>query len=263
MTRSIRIDGCFGCEHRIEDDVLTSARMLPSPTTARHSMSTPHYPSLVIEASTAAGSVALLRAGAVVQSQVVAMGASRDDALFPAIIAVLAAADMVPADLKAIVCGAGPGSFTSLRIAAALAKGLAHAAGCPLYSVPSLLLAAATHEVPGQYLVHADALRDERFALRVVIHDDGSTRADGPMTRIAISELDTEASGRRLLVLGEPPGVQDDRTVVAPRASAILQVDDWWTHGPVSLASWEPVYGRLAEAQVQWEVAHGRALPAQ
>jgi tRNA threonylcarbamoyladenosine biosynthesis protein TsaB len=31
--------------------------------------------------------------------------------------------------------------------------------------------------------------------------------------------------------------------------------------GPVDLASWEPEYGRLAEAQVRWEAAHGRPLP--
>ena len=226
-------------------------------------MSVQHDPILVIEASTAAGSVALLRAGAVVQSRVVAMGASRDDALFPAIVDVLAAADMVATDLKAIVCGAGPGSFTSLRIAVALAKGLSHAAGCPLYSVSSLLLAAAACDVPGQYLVHADALRDERFALPVLIHEGGSTRAEGSMTRIAVSDLDTVADGRRQLVLGELSGPPDDRAVVAPRASAICRIDDWWTHGPVALASWEPLYGRLAEAQVQWEVAHGRALPVQ
>jgi tRNA threonylcarbamoyladenosine biosynthesis protein TsaB len=30
--------------------------------------------------------------------------------------------------------------------------------------------------------------------------------------------------------------------------------------GPVNLASWEPDYGRLAEAQVRWEAAHGRPL---
>jgi tRNA threonylcarbamoyladenosine biosynthesis protein TsaB len=30
--------------------------------------------------------------------------------------------------------------------------------------------------------------------------------------------------------------------------------------GPVDLASWEPSYGRLAEAQVRWEAAHGRPL---
>ena len=33
--------------------------------------------------------------------------------------------------------------------------------------------------------------------------------------------------------------------------------------GPVDLASWEPVYGRLAEAQVKWEAAHGRPLVAE
>jgi tRNA threonylcarbamoyladenosine biosynthesis protein TsaB len=32
--------------------------------------------------------------------------------------------------------------------------------------------------------------------------------------------------------------------------------------GPVDLATWEPAYGRLAEAQVKWEREHGRALPS-
>ena len=30
--------------------------------------------------------------------------------------------------------------------------------------------------------------------------------------------------------------------------------------GPVALDGWEPSYGRLAEAQVKWEAAHGRPL---
>ena len=34
-----------------------------------------------------------------------------------------------------IVCGAGPGSFTSLRIAGAIAKGLAFACDRPLFAV--------------------------------------------------------------------------------------------------------------------------------
>ncbi|MCU0625900.1 MAG: hypothetical protein MUF21_05350 [Gemmatimonadaceae bacterium] len=29
----------------------------------------------------------------------------------------------------------------------------------------------------------------------------------------------------------------------------------------VTVGGWEPDYGRLAEAQVQWEAAHGRPLP--
>jgi hypothetical protein len=32
--------------------------------------------------------------------------------------------------------------------------------------------------------------------------------------------------------------------------------------GPVDIDAWEPNYGRAAEAQVQWEARHGRALAA-
>jgi hypothetical protein len=31
--------------------------------------------------------------------------------------------------------------------------------------------------------------------------------------------------------------------------------------GPVDIDTWEPAYGRLAEAQVRWEETHGRPLP--
>jgi tRNA threonylcarbamoyladenosine biosynthesis protein TsaB len=41
---------------------------------------------------------------------------------------------------------------------------------------------------------------------------------------------------------------------VAPILEAILKA------GPVDLGAWEPDYGRLAEAQVRWEAAHGRPL---
>jgi hypothetical protein len=41
---------------------------------------------------------------------------------------------------------------------------------------------------------------------------------------------------------------------VAPILGSIIE------SGPVDLASWEPDYGRLAEAQVRWEAAHGRPL---
>jgi len=32
--------------------------------------------------------------------------------------------------------------------------------------------------------------------------------------------------------------------------------------GPIAIETWEPDYGRLAEAQVRWEAAHGRPLGA-
>jgi hypothetical protein len=39
-----------------------------------------------------------------------------------------------------------------------------------------------------------------------------------------------------------------------------VRLGAWLAQPPVSLAAWEPDYGRLAEAQVKWEQAHGRPL---
>ena len=225
-----------------------------------------HEPvTLVMEASTANGSVALLRGERVLHSRPVAMGVSKEDALFPALQDILHREDMSPSSLDAIVCGSGPGSFTSLRIAAAIAKGLAHASNVPLYGVPSLLLAAATCDTPGEYLVHSDALRGERYALRVTIDAGLMVKADGDVSRVSSEALEALANGRQQLVV--PGGaVSADAfagsLTVVPDAARLSRVHAWQQLGAVSLDEWEPAYGRLAEAQVKWEAAHQRPLSA-
>lgn len=65
--------------------------------------------------------------------------ASRRSAdLLVAIDAVCKQANITPRELDAIAIGAGPGSFTGLRIGMATAKGIAFAAGKPLWAVSSL-----------------------------------------------------------------------------------------------------------------------------
>jgi len=67
--------------------------------------------------------------------------------MIPAIQRVLDEASVSRTELTGIAVGAGPGSFTGVRVAAATAKGLAHALGLPLYAVSSLLGAALTEQV--------------------------------------------------------------------------------------------------------------------
>src|SRR5205807_10257107 len=80
--------------------------------------------------------------------------------------AALVSAGVAVRDLARVVCGSGPGSFTSLRIAASIAKGIALAAARPLVAVPSqlLMLGAALPSLgAGRYLTVLEAMRDECF----------------------------------------------------------------------------------------------------
>ena len=67
-----------------------------------------------------------------------------------------------PADLTGVAVATGPGSFTSLRIGLAAAKGLALALKIPLVGVPSLDILAAAQpldEIPLVAILHAGRTR--------------------------------------------------------------------------------------------------------
>jgi tRNA threonylcarbamoyladenosine biosynthesis protein TsaB len=219
---------------------------------------------LVLEASSIAGSVALIASGARVSVRSVAMGAGRDDQLFPAVQALLAEAGATARQLTGVVCGAGPGSFTSLRIAASLAKGLADGTSVPLFAVSSLLLAAAdaSDGLPaGPAVVHADALRGERYVLDVTFDADGRVRPTSPLQRMTLKQLEIHAAGRPRLAVLSSPGPEHETCMVSPSAANLLRVAASAWSRAVSLDRWEPDYGRLAEAQVKWEASHGAPLP--
>ena len=215
---------------------------------------------LALDASTYTGTAALLRAGRVVAEEEARMRGEHEERLLPAVAAMLAAAGATPADLGAIVCGAGPGSFTSLRIAASIAKGLATARGLPLFAVSSLSLVPAGARAPlgpGRYLASLDAMRGERFAQPVVLGADGIVLEEGEVHRIPAGRLEAVARELRAVPIG--PGCVIDAAPTARGVRGLLKLIA--TRGPVSLDGWEPDYGRLAEAQVKWEAAHGRPLP--
>jgi len=221
---------------------------------------------IALDGSTYQGSVAILR-----DSQVVAersLGgkddgtprAGRGESLMPAIAECLKDAGIKGDAIARIVCGAGPGSFTSLRVAGSVAKGLAVGYGVDLYAVSSLVLTVSGARPPlaaGEYLSVIDAMRGEYFAARVTLLSDQTVIQSKPPKLVGSDEL-TELGEREPLVRAVGPGQPLDfhphARGVAPLLKTLVE------SGSVDLASWEPNYGRLAEAQVRWEAEHGRPL---
>ncbi len=96
---------------------------------------------LAFDTSTDRVSIAVQREAAVWQHEA-AGGALASSTLIPAIEALMAQAQLRYGQLDAIVFGRGPGSFTGLRTACAVAQGLAYGAGVPLLPVDTLLAVA-------------------------------------------------------------------------------------------------------------------------
>lgn len=69
-------------------------------------------------------------------------GAQASATLLPQVQCLLAGAGLVLADLNFIAFGRGPGAFTGLRTACAVAQGLGYGLGCPLLAIDSLLIVA-------------------------------------------------------------------------------------------------------------------------
>lgn len=225
-----------------------------------------HGPVLIIENATDAGSVVVARAGDASGCTALAsidfgardlVSGARTEALGLAVREALERAGTAPASLAAIVCDGGPGSFTSLRCAAAIAKGMCAPLGLPLHAVSSLELLArvAPLEDAGVYLAAIDAGRREWFVSEVRVNDDG-TRTVGAFDVCDDATLRARSTALRAALVGRELDVD-----AVPHARGALGIlDRILATPPVALDGWEPDYGRLAEAQVKWEAAHGRPL---
>jgi tRNA threonylcarbamoyladenosine biosynthesis protein TsaB len=221
---------------------------------------------LAIEGATYEGSVALLADSKVIAERSIGREDGRSspigtgERLMPAVAECLREGGVKRGEIARIVCGAGPGSFTSLRVAGSVAKGLAAGYGVELFAVSSLLLTVTgvkTRLPGGDYFSVLDAMRGEFFAARVRLEPGGLGARIEPATIMSSEQLaDAIARDPGVIVIG--PGRKIDAGPHARGVGAVLP--SILAGGPVDLASWEPDYGRLAEAQVRWEAAHGRPL---
>jgi tRNA threonylcarbamoyladenosine biosynthesis protein TsaB len=229
---------------------------------------------LAMDTATDRASVAVGVAGAEPLEESISGARRHAASLLPAIQALLRRAGASLDHLEGIVLSDGPGSFTGLRVGASVAKALVHARGLPLWIAPSLLVrAAGAPATEGMVLSVANALRGDVYAagyrffpdyveteLSPSVQRPSELLASGLQPRLAIGEAPPEilATLERWIgrpVIGPPEG--------APRAARLLQLVGR-RGGAVrveAVRDWEPVYGRPAEAQARWEIAHGRRLP--
>jgi tRNA threonylcarbamoyladenosine biosynthesis protein TsaB len=213
---------------------------------------------LAIDASTYVGTVAVTRGGEILAEGEAAMRGETEERLMPAVEHALAARAIRVEDLERVVCGSGPGSFTSLRIAASIAKGIALVSGAALYAVPSLgLLVAGERREPGRYMAVLDAMRGDAYIAGVEVDDYGEIVEVLPPRIVPAGSVQERAAAEGATTLGAGRAVE-----ARPHARGVARMLAICDQGRVDLAAWEPSYGRLAEAQVKWEAAHGRTLPA-
>ena len=217
---------------------------------------------LAIDASTYVGTVAVLRDRALVAEGEAVMRGEYEERLMPAVVATLGQAGCSVRDVTRVVCGAGPGRFTSLRIAGAIAKGIVMGSGRRadgLFAVSSLaLIVAARSETlePGRWLALLDAMRGERYAALFEVGARGSVHEIERLGMIREGDIAGECERLGARAIGPREMME-----VSPHARGVTSMlDDILANGRVTLDTWEPDYGRLAEAQVKWEAAHGRSL---
>jgi tRNA threonylcarbamoyladenosine biosynthesis protein TsaB len=229
---------------------------------------------LAIETATDRASVALgSSAEGAVEREL--PGARRHAAgLLPLIEELLGEAGVTLDAVTGLVLSDGPGSFTGLRVGAAVAKALVQARGLPLWTAPSLLVRAAGVAREGRtVLAVTDALRGEVYAAAYrfeadriheslapsVYHPErlvaGPRAPDvlvGQVPDAAAAMLEAWAGSR---IVGPPAGAPHARVLLdlVDRPGGAIRVE--------AVQGWEPSYGRPAEAQARWETAHGRPLP--
>lgn len=197
-------------------------------------------------------------------------------AAVPAVQQVLTLAGATLADVTHILFADGPGSFTGLRIGVATVQGIVREhEEIAVSTVPSLLATAwvGSQLAAGPIAALYDALRGDVYGAVYVFDGDHLRTALEP-TVAPVAELARRVSPVSLGVgdgaaryeaevrrwtgrspVGPPVG--------APRALALLAlaaVPGATTPVP-DLTTFEPAYGRPAEAQARWERQHGRPLP--
>ncbi|MFT3696117.1 MAG: tRNA (adenosine(37)-N6)-threonylcarbamoyltransferase complex dimerization subunit type 1 TsaB [Kofleriaceae bacterium] len=167
--------------------------------------------------------------------------------------AVTKSAGLGPKSFDAVAIGAGPGSFTGLRIGMATAKGIAFAAKCPLWTVSSLA-ALAYDELVARPLATVCAVLDARKGevyYGAYRRDDDRIELVG-QERVAPPDQVEVPTGAR--IVGDFFTDFDGHDVVAhttPKGSAVARLALAGSRADITVSG-APTYIRPSEAEVKY-----------
>lgn len=220
---------------------------------------------LAFDTSTRSGSVAVGRvapeAVELLAEDTLEVSATHSEAVLPAIDRCLRSDGLSAADLDAIVVGGGPGSFTGLRIGAALARGLCFGDRATLFAYSSLAAIAAGAPTPGRLCCLLDARRGQVYAAGYDADADRLEKRFGPRA-LALSELLAELDATAWTFAGVLGASQ--RQAIVQAGGDLLDAGDGRPTGRGLLrmlrlapdvgrvthpASWEPEYVRASSAE--------------
>jgi tRNA threonylcarbamoyladenosine biosynthesis protein TsaB len=234
---------------------------------------------LAIDTSTLCGSVAVVRGAAApdapavtVLGRAAAAVTTHSEMLLGLVAEALRQAGVAPGALEAVGCGAGPGSFTGLRIGLSTAKGLCLATGAPLVmasSLRALALQAAPQAAGAIVIAVLDAKKGEVYggfyrgpaaaptSAEVALPPAAFARhAAGLAAGVPVwfcgdrggagaADLQREVLQGRWATAGPGPGTPGAVEV------ARLCLERLATDGPADLASAVPTYLRPSEAELK------------
>lgn len=219
---------------------------------------------LAFDTSGSAGSLAIGRDGRVICEISLDVRGGLSSALLPAIDQAMSIASLAPEDLSGVLVGAGPGSFTGLRVAAATAKGMAQALGVPLRAYSSLLAAAAPYAShAGVVGVLFDARGRDVFAACYEFADEGVIPHLEPVALSLDEAIAGLAGANATLLVGDGASRHQielterlQATVVPaefgrPRGGSLIWLHHRYpeTGRDASEVSWEPAYLRASGAE--------------
>ncbi len=149
---------------------------------------------LALETSTELCSVALWSGGKVAAARDTLAGQRHSELLLPMVDELMTQQGLNPADLNAIAFGAGPGSFTGLRIACGVAQGIAFATNLPVIAVGTLQALAAASGAQ-RALCCLDARMGEIYHAAYELHDGDWITVSEPVLCSAANAPDLNDDG--------------------------------------------------------------------